>query len=121
MTSLPNTGMIEAQTGMEISSGTVPYSPSPSSLPAWPQAAPVLPWRERAAARLATMQAAASAAGRAMPPPYAGNPMNIIRNTFGDNCADIETNRIYEVVQTPPATAESPQLIWPRSPTLLGR
>jgi len=93
-----------------------PYSPSPSSLSAWPPALPVPGWRERAAQRLAHMRATAPSM-----PTYAGNPINIQRHTFGEQAAMLESNRIQQVVDNPPQTAESPQMIWPRGLAILGR
>jgi hypothetical protein len=90
-------------------------SPSPSVLP-WPKAPDVPSWRERAAARLATLRAEGRAA-----PPYAGDPANIQRANFGQTAGDHEINRIYQTEGQDPATAPVPQYIWPRGTPWLGR
>jgi hypothetical protein len=100
------------------SSNPGPSSPSPPSLPPWPHAEPANPWRQRAAERLAIMQAAAAGAPI---PNYAGNPINIQRCTFGENVGAIESNRIQQEITTPPTTPDSPMTMWPRAPTVLGR
>jgi len=81
----------------------------------WPTAPPAKPWRELAAQRLAVMRAQGPV------PSYAGNPVNIQRQIFGDNAATIESSRLSQEITTPPATTPSSQVIWPRSPVLLGR
>lgn len=85
----------------------------------WPKAPPTLPWRQRAAARLAMLRAMGKDASP--PPPYAGDPANIQRANFGQTAGDHEINRIYQTEGQDPATAPLPMYIWPRGSSWLGR
>jgi hypothetical protein len=77
-----------------------------------PRARPHVSWRERSTPWRGPHPRATA------PPDYTTSPVNVIRHWVGAAARDMEVDRMYYEYNTPPATPQAPNLVWPRSKDL---